>query len=95
MKPDTSEPQTLREAILFFADNEHCRAAVEPISWPDGLVSCPICGSGRVPYLATQRRYKCYGKHPRAHFSLKVGTIGRRQLLLPGGRSNCRRSHGL
>jgi len=28
-----------------------------------------------VVYLATARVYKCYGKHPKAKFSLKVGTI--------------------
>jgi transposase-like protein len=68
-------PKTLREAILFFADYENCRKAVEAIRWPDGVVSCPTCGSDHVTYLETQRRYKCYAKHPRAQFSLKVGTI--------------------
>jgi transposase-like protein len=68
-------PKTLRDAILFFADYENCRKAVEAIRWPDGVVCCPTCGSEHVSYLATQRRYKCYEKHPRAQFSLKVGTI--------------------
>ena len=36
---------------------------------------CPTCGSEDVTYLATQKRYKCYQKHPRAQFSLKVGTV--------------------
>src|SRR3954466_16044345 len=68
-------PKTLREAIIFFADYANCRKAVEAIRWPSGVVSCPTCGSERVTYLDTQRRYKCYEKHPRAQFSLKVGTI--------------------
>jgi transposase-like protein len=68
-------PKTLREAILFFAEYENCRKAVEAIRWPDGVVRCPQCGSDHVTYLASQRRYKCYAKHPRAQFSLKVGTI--------------------
>src|ERR1051325_572061 len=68
-------PKTLREAILFFAEYEHCRQAVEAIRWPDGVVRCPQCGSDHVTYLASQRRYKCYAKHPKAQFSLKVGTI--------------------
>lgn len=75
MKRASTEPQTLRDAILYFADHEHCRAAVEAICWPDGVVCCPTCGSKHVTYLATQRRYKCYERHPRAQFSLKVGTI--------------------
>ena len=70
-----NDPKTLREAIIFFADYDNCRKAVEAIRWPDGKVTCPTCGSDNVTYLETQRRYKCYAKHPRAQFSLKVGTI--------------------
>lgn len=68
-------PKTLRDAILFFAEYDNCRKAVEAIRWPDGVVRCPICGSDHVTYLETQRRYKCYAKHPKPQFSLKVGTI--------------------
>src|SRR6266702_1084322 len=74
MATDTT-PKTLREAILFFAVYENCRKAVEAIRWPDGVVRCPTCESEHVTYLATQRRYKCYGKHSKAQFSLKFGTI--------------------
>lgn len=68
-------PKTLREAILFFADYSNCRKAVEAIRWPCGVVTCPTCGSDHVTWLETQKRYKCYEKHPKAQFSLKVGTI--------------------
>src|SRR5207244_8363281 len=74
MATDTA-PKTLREAILFFAEYENCHKAVEAIRWPDGVVRCPTCGSDHVTYLASQRRFKCYAKHPKAQFSLKVGTI--------------------
>src|SRR5262245_4220634 len=70
-----TEPQTLQQAILFFSDYANCRRAVMEIRWPDGVVRCPHCGSDKVAYLATQRRFKCYGNHPKAQFSLKVGTI--------------------
>ena len=69
------QPKTLREAIIFFADYENCKQAVEAIRWPDGVVKCPTCGSDKVTYLAKQRRWKCYEQHPKAQFSLKVGTI--------------------
>ncbi|MCZ2154796.1 MAG: IS1595 family transposase [Bryobacterales bacterium] len=68
-------PKTLREAILFFADYENCHKAVMAIRWPDGIVRCPTCGSDHVTYLAKQRRWKCYAKHAKPQFSLKVGTI--------------------
>ena len=68
-------PKTLREAIIFFADYSNCRKAVEAIRWPSGVISCPTCGETRVTYLEKQRRYKCYERHPKAQFSLKVGTV--------------------
>jgi len=70
-----NDPKTLREAIIFFADYDNCRKAVEAIRWPDGVVRCPHCGSESVTYLENVKRYKCYAKHTKAQFSLKVGTI--------------------
>ncbi len=75
MKRAVDAPATLREAILFFADYANCHKAVMAIRWPDGVVRCPQCDSDHVTYLQDVRRWKCYGKHPRAQFSLKVGTI--------------------
>ena len=43
--------------------------------WPDGKTLCPHCGSDNVKYLQNARVFKCYEKHPRQKFSLKVGTI--------------------
>src|SRR5687767_1972577 len=69
------EPRTLQQAILFFSDYANCHKAVMAIRWPDGVVHCPTCGAKHVTYLENARVWKCYGKHPRAKFSLKVGTI--------------------
>jgi transposase-like protein len=68
-------PTTLQQAILFFSDYRNCHKAVSEIRWPDGVVRCPHCGSENVTYLENVRRWKCYAKHPKAQFSLKVGTI--------------------
>jgi transposase-like protein len=70
-----AEPRTLQQAILFFSDYANCHKAVMQIRWPDGVVACPTCGSEKVTYLENARVWKCYEKHPRAKFSLKVGTI--------------------
>src|ERR1039458_6435501 len=43
--------------------------------WANGKVRCPQCGSEEVKYLPNARLYKCYEKHPRQKFSLKVGTV--------------------
>jgi transposase-like protein len=45
------------------------------LRWPDGKVLCPRCGSDDVSYLPNARVFKCYQKHERQKFSLKVGTI--------------------
>jgi len=68
-------PRTLQEAILYFQDFENCKSFMVDLRWPDGAVKCPECGSDHVVYLATQRRWKCYAKHPRPQFTLKTGTI--------------------
>jgi len=68
-------PKTLLEAVKFFSDFEHCRKFMVEARWPDGIVRCPTCNSDHVTYLANARVWKCYGKHGRPKFSLKVGTI--------------------
>jgi transposase-like protein len=68
-------PRTLQEAIQFFSDYENCRQFMIAVRWPDGIVRCPACGSEKVTYLQKARLYKCYAKHERPKFSLKVGTV--------------------
>ena len=66
---------TLRDAILYFSEFEHCKALMTELRWTYGEVKCPRCGSERVSYLAKARVWKCYGKHQKPTFSLKTGTI--------------------
>jgi len=68
-------PKTLQEAIIYFANSENCNSFLADLRWSDGKVRCPYCNSDNVTYLASVNRYKCYGKHLKAQFSLKVGTI--------------------
>ncbi len=67
-------PQTLQEAIVYFSDEDRCIAYLVNMRWPQG-VTCPTCGSDKLYYLATQRRWKCKTKHARQQFSVKVGTV--------------------
>jgi transposase-like protein len=69
------DPKTLLEAVKFFGDYENCHKFMVEARWPDGIVRCPMCGSDHVTYMANTRRWKCYGKHPRPQFTLKVGTV--------------------
>src|SRR5580658_3229164 len=68
-------PSTLQEAIVYFADPKNCNEFLAGLRWTDGKVECPYCGSNNVSYMPSQNRYKCYGGHAKAQFSLKVGTI--------------------
>lgn len=45
------------------------------LRWPDGKVRCPRCGAEKVTYLAKTRVWKCYARHEKPTFSLKIGTI--------------------
>lgn len=68
-------PKTLQEAVIHYADFENCKAFMMKLRWPDGKVLCPNCGSDDVDYLPNARVFKCYQKHERQKFSMKVGTI--------------------
>ena len=68
-------PKTLLEAVKFFSDYENCRKFMVEARWPDGIVRCPTCNSDHVTYMVNTRRWKCYSKHPRPQFTLKVGTV--------------------
>lgn len=71
-----AEPKTLQEAILHFADPDNCMnylLAHRP-EWKSGVI-CPTCGSKDVGFIASRRMWQCKSRHPKAQFSVKVGTI--------------------
>lgn len=65
-------PETLIEAIRYFADLDVCTEFVAQMRWPDGPV-CERCGGVEHSYLTTRRLWKCKGC--KRQFSVKVGTI--------------------
>jgi transposase-like protein len=69
-----SEPKTLQDAIIYFADADNCVAYLIARRWPNGVI-CPTCGSTNVSYVASRRLWQCKTRHPKAQFSIKVGTI--------------------
>lgn len=70
----TENPQTLIEAIRYFADLDVATEYVASLRWPDGPV-CPACGlvDEKHYYLKTRRVWKC--RSCKKQFSVKVGTI--------------------
>jgi transposase-like protein len=67
-------PQTLVDAIRYFADPDVALRTMVDLRWPNG-VCCPTCGRGDPRFIATRRLWECKEKHPRRQFSAKVGTI--------------------
>jgi transposase-like protein len=68
-------PETLVEAIRYFADPDVCLTFMAGLRWPDGVVKCPTCGSDAVSFLSTRRIWKCREEHERRQFSIKIGTV--------------------
>jgi transposase-like protein len=68
------EPESLQEAILYFAKPANCRDYLVARRWPDG-VECPRCGSKNVTFLEKYSRWQCREKHEAPQFTLKTGTI--------------------
>lgn len=68
-------PETLQEAILYFADPDTCLDYLTKMRWPDGIVTCPTCGGTDAPFQPSRKLWKCKNDHPKRQFSIKVGTI--------------------
>src|SRR2546425_4336377 len=69
-----SKPQTLIEAVRYFADLDTCLDYMVRSRWPNGVI-CPTCGSAEVSFLSTRRVWKCKTAHAKQQFSAKVRTI--------------------
>jgi transposase-like protein len=66
-------PETLQQAIIYFSDADRCFEYALNLRWPNGIVSCPRCGSEEHSFIKTRRIWFCKGC--KKQFTLKVGTI--------------------
>jgi transposase-like protein len=66
------KPETLQEAIIYFADPDTTHKVAVELRWPDGE-TCPHCGSTANTYIKTRRIWRC--KECEKQFSVKLGTI--------------------
>src|SRR5271166_4378903 len=67
-------PNTLQEAVIYFASPDNCREYLVAHRWPEG-VTCPRCGSKNVLFQAKYNRWQCGSKHDLRQFTSKTGTI--------------------
>lgn len=66
-------PETLQKAIIYFSDPDRCFQYALNLRWPDGIVTCPRCGSEKHSFISTRKLWFCKGC--KKQFTLKVGTI--------------------
>jgi len=70
-----TEPKTLQEAIVYFSNPDNCIDYLAIRRWPNGVVTCPTCGSEKVKFNPKRRVWQCSVHHPMRQFSIKVGTV--------------------
>lgn len=70
-----SSPQTLIEAVQYYADPNVCHELMLKVKWPTGTIRCPACNGTKVGNIASRRMLQCKDKDCRKQFSTKVGTI--------------------
>jgi transposase-like protein len=73
MNKRPNAPQTLQEAMAYFANPARCFEYAVKLRWPDGKISCPRCGSDAHSSISTRRLWFCKGC--KKQFTMKVGTI--------------------
>jgi transposase-like protein len=69
-----TEPTTIQEAVIYFADADNCREYLVARRWPNGIV-CPRCGVSKVVFLARYNRWQCSSTHDGRQFTAKTGTM--------------------
>ena len=62
---------SLVEAREAFSTQQRCEQQLREMRWPDG-VTCPRCGSKRVTYMESRRKWQCECRY---QFSVTAGTI--------------------
>lgn len=66
-------PETLIEAIGYFADAANCNELMRRLKWPTGTAHCPHCDSTRIAERSDEPKLRC--KDCRKTTSYKKGTI--------------------
>jgi transposase-like protein len=68
-------PQTLHEAIKYFAKDDRAFEYMKSMRWPDGKVTCPRCGCADVSFISTRKLWTCSECKTKKQFTIRVGTV--------------------
>lgn len=66
-------PDSLQEAIAYFADPDRAFEYAKEFRWPDGVIVCPRCSTSKNSFIKTRRLWFCYTC--KKQFTVKVKTI--------------------
>jgi transposase-like protein len=72
MATENPAPETLLDAVKYFADKDLALEFFAELRWPDGVI-CPDCLKKESTFLQTRKLWKC--RACKRQFSVKVGTI--------------------
>lgn len=75
MNEDTGLPETLLEAVTYFAKGDNAFKFMVNLRWPDGKVCCPRCHTDQVRFVSTRKIWECKKCPGHRQFSVKVGTV--------------------
>lgn len=65
-------PESLQEAVTYFADVDKAHRWAVVLRWPNGI-ECPRCSSKEHSFISTRRMWFCKGC--KKQFTVKVGSI--------------------
>lgn len=71
----TDFPETLVDAIRYFADPQVAFDFMVQLRWSDGVVKCPRCQSEKHTFISTRKTWECRCCTEKKQFSVKTGTI--------------------
>src|ERR1035438_3795981 len=71
----SKEPESLQEAIIYFSNPDNCIDYLAIRRWPNGVVTCPTCGSDSVKFNPSRRVWQCASHHAKRQLSGKVGRV--------------------
>jgi len=75
MNDELKFPESLHEAIKYFADGERAFEYMKSVRWPSGKVSCPRCGCEDVSFISTRKIWTCKKCVTKKQFTIRVGTV--------------------
>src|SRR5215475_3209678 len=68
-------PKTLQQAIIYFANPDNALVFMVSLRWPNGVITCPRCGSDQTTFISTRRIWQCKNKDCKKMFTVKLGTL--------------------